>query len=140
MKNRIALFALLLLTISAITSGCSKDDQVSPPSIALDAVVDGTKVPDDGKAINAAVGTRIDYTFRIRANATIATVKTIYSMIINDEVKTVEETLTGGFTNKLEDEVKGTMFAETIGREIKIIVTDTQGNEAQKAVTVIPEF
>lgn len=140
-KNRIVYgVGIILIACISVFSSCSKNDIAQPPLISLQMIVGGDVFLDENQPVSAPVGTRIDYEFHIKSFVTIAGVKTIRSMILNDQVKTIDETLTGGFTDKMEDVIRGTMFVETIGTEVKIIVTDVDGNESQKAITVIPEF
>ncbi len=128
---------LIALLFLAVAAACDKEIP-APPAIDLAVMVEGQTVQADGDKITEQTGKRVDYTFTIRSNARIASVRTINSIILSAEVKTIDETITMGFTDKLTGQVAGTIYIPAIGTEVAIVVTDTSGNEARRALAVYP--
>ena len=137
MKNLILYTTALFFLATAIS--CEKNDIAAPPAIDLTVEVEGVSVQAPDDKVTEQTGKRIDYTFTIRANATIAQVRTINSTILSSEVKTVDETITMGFTDQRTGQIVGTVYVATIGTEVAIVVTDTDGNEARRALTILPQ-
>lgn len=128
--------ASVFLLTSAMLS-CEKET-VSAPTIGLSVTVDGVDVEAANDAVTEEIGKRVEYLFAIRANTTIEKVRTINSVILNGTVKTVDETITMGFTGKRSDDVRGVVYVQSIGTEVAIIVTDIYGNEVRRSITVYP--
>lgn len=133
---KILIVAGVFLTVFS-SSSCQKN-LAEPPVIGLRVYVDGAETDITEDVFRGEIGARVDYVFEITAHARIAQVRTLTSMILSDDVKTVDETLTMGFTDKLKDEVRGTMYVKNIAYQHSIVVTDVDGNESIRSISVFP--
>jgi hypothetical protein len=131
----------LLFGISVVA--CEKQNISPAPVVDVTLTVRGSEIINTSDSISLiidSIGIAVYYDFNIQSTATIADVKTIITKYIDAKTSKVDETITSSFTDKTEAVVKGMCFVESIPKELKLVVTDTEGNRSEKAFKVKPIF
>lgn len=135
-------FRLLMLILFGLSVvACEKQDITPAPSVNVELTVRGivkVNTSDSATLVVDSVGIAVYYDFQIKASANIQDVKTIITKVIDAKTSKVDETITSSFSDKGEAVVKGICFIESSAKELKLVVTDNNGNRTEKAFKVKP--
>tara|TARA_R110002050_G_scaffold300670_1_gene471429 strand:+ start:17920 stop:18339 length:420 start_codon:yes stop_codon:yes gene_type:complete len=123
---KIKQFMLILSVLSVVLFTSCTEELASPPDVKV--FVDNVEVTE----VTAAGGATVNYRFEISAYATIADLRLVIFDVLSPTVKTPKQTIVAGLTNKLNEEVRGTLVARD-DAEVMLIVTDIEGNEVAKS-------
>lgn len=135
-------FRLLMLILFGLSVvACEKQDITPAPSVNVELTVRGivkVNTSDSATLVVDSVGIAVYYDFQIKASANIQDVKTIITKVIDAKTSKVDETITSSFSDKGEAVVNGICFIESSAKELKLVVTDNNGNRTEKAFKVKP--
>lgn len=135
-------FRLLMLILFGLSVvACEKQDITPAPSVDVKLTVRGVEkvnTSDSTTLVVDSVGIAVYYDFQIKASANIQDVKTIITKVIDAKTSKVDETITSSFSDKPDALVKGICFIEPTPKELKLVVTDKNGNRTEKAFKVKP--